>query len=60
MSNYHDWKFSSYNSILSDKETLVCREQVIDWFGDKEAFIKFHLENIQYNKIKDLILSDDF
>ncbi|MBA2563017.1 MAG: hypothetical protein H0V14_08920 [Chitinophagaceae bacterium] len=37
-----DYKHSSYYSILSDKPTLLKREKVLEWFGGKEMFIKYH------------------
>jgi REP element-mobilizing transposase RayT len=44
-----DWKYSSYNSILSEKLTLLEREEVINWFGDLENFIFMHtVKNIEY------------
>ena len=45
-----DWKYSSYNSILSDKATLLERGEVINWFGDLENFIFMHAtKNIEYS-----------
>jgi len=44
------WHYSSFNSILSNKPTLLAREQIIDWFGSKESYLDFHLkETIQLN-----------
>ena len=37
-----EWKFSSYNAIISEKKSLVERENVLEWFGGKERFIQFH------------------
>ncbi len=37
-----DYKHSSYYSILSDKPTLLKREEVLEWFGGKEMFVKYH------------------
>jgi len=37
-----EWKFSSYNSIISKKETLLKRSEVIDLFEDIENFIFCH------------------
>ena len=43
------WKYSSYKSILSEKATLLEREEVINWFGDLENFIVMHTtKNIEY------------
>lgn len=32
------WSFSSYNSILGNGSAVLQREEVLDWFGDKENF----------------------
>lgn len=37
-----DWKFSSYNSIISTKPTNLKRDEVLKWFGGVENFIKTH------------------
>lgn len=36
------WQFSSYKAIISDKPTLVKRNDVIEWFEDLENFIYCH------------------
>ncbi len=41
-----DWKYSSYNSILSKKPTLVKRGEIIELFGDEENFKFCHLEEL--------------
>ena len=42
--NYIDYKYSSYNSILSDKTTLLSRNDVLELFGGKENYIYHHKE----------------
>lgn len=44
-----DWKYSSYNSILSTKSTLIQRVEVINWFYDLENFVFMHttLKNLE-------------
>jgi REP element-mobilizing transposase RayT len=37
------YRWSSYSLILSDVETIVKREEVINWFGDKDRFMRAHL-----------------
>ncbi|MFH1319516.1 MAG: hypothetical protein ABII90_02530 [Bacteroidota bacterium] len=37
-----EWKYSSYNTILSDKSTMVLRKEVIEWFEDLDNFIYCH------------------
>lgn len=39
-----DWKFSSYNAIVSTKPTKLKRDEVLEWFGGCENFIKIHEE----------------
>jgi len=36
--NPEDWKYSSYNSILTNESTFLKRDEVIDLFGDEENF----------------------
>ncbi|MCS3735947.1 REP element-mobilizing transposase RayT [Mucilaginibacter dorajii] len=36
------YKYSSYNAYLSNKETVVCKYEVLDWFGGLESFIENH------------------
>jgi hypothetical protein len=40
--NLEEWKFSSYNTILSNKGTKIEKQKVIDLFSDKANFIAFH------------------
>jgi len=37
-----EWKYSSYNAILSKKETLINRETVLEYFGGIENFRYCH------------------
>ncbi len=48
--NPEDWKFSSFNSMLSPKPTLLSRNDVLNWFGGTDEFLKYHKEqNIALN-----------
>jgi len=44
-STIEEWKYSSYNSILSINHTLIPRMDVIELFGDLENFIFYHQQN---------------
>jgi putative transposase len=46
--DFQNYKWSSYQSLLSDQPTLLQREQVINWFGNKDLFIKAHYESAQF------------
>ena len=37
-----NWPHSSYKFLISEKETILKRDQVINWFGDKANFINIH------------------
>ncbi len=41
-----EWKYSSYNAIVSDKPTLVKREEVLQWFGGLANFMYNHLRSL--------------
>lgn len=49
-----EWQFDSYHSILSEQPTSLLRNEVIEWFGNKTAFIKFHQQPI-HAKISTII-----
>lgn len=37
------WKYSSYSSIVSEKPTLLKREEIINWFGNTQSYLNYHL-----------------
>ncbi|HUS01313.1 MAG TPA: hypothetical protein VMY77_06280, partial [Chitinophagaceae bacterium] len=43
--DFRSYLYSSYISFLSDKPTLLQRDEVLNWFGGKKEFIKFHEGN---------------
>ena len=45
--NMGDWKFSSFNSYLSDSETKLSKEEILNIFGSKEYFISYHKQPIE-------------
>lgn len=40
--DYRDYPYSSYWSHLSKKNTKLKREEVLEWFGNEEEYVKFH------------------
>lgn len=40
-----EWPFSSYQIFLSDKQTQLEREEVLEWFGSKDFFVEFHRQS---------------
>ena len=41
-----EWKFSSFQSLLSDKPTKLERDYVMAIFGNKQAFLNYHAKPI--------------
>lgn len=40
--DFRHYPFSSYQTYLSDKPTLLKRDEILDMFDGREAFIRFH------------------
>jgi putative transposase len=45
--DFRNYPHSSYQSLLSNGATLLTRDYVLNWFGGKEQFEKFHDGNQQ-------------
>jgi len=37
-----DYKYSSYPAYLSEKETMLNKQEVLEWFGGLNSFIDHH------------------
>ncbi len=53
-----EWPFDSYQSILSTAPTALLRNELLEWFTNKEAFIKFHQQPVHFKINKDLFITD--
>jgi putative transposase len=42
INDFRYYPYCSYQAILSTKPTLLLTDEVLDWFGSREEFIKFH------------------
>jgi hypothetical protein len=40
--DFTEYPHSSYNAFILERDTKLKREEVLDWFGNKEQFVKFH------------------
>lgn len=40
--NIEDYEWSSYLAILSTGDTRLIRDEVLDWFGGRKEFIRYH------------------
>ncbi len=43
--DFRDYPHSSYHTLLHTAPTILKRNEVLNWFGGKNEFEKFHLEN---------------
>ncbi|SDC87056.1 Transposase IS200 like [Algoriphagus faecimaris] len=53
--NFRSWKYSSYDTFLSQKSTKIERSFVLEWFGGLEFFRKEH-ESIKSEYLPDALL----
>lgn len=42
LKNFRNYRWSSYSAFVSDKPTLLCKQEVLDWYGGLERFLEFH------------------
>ncbi|HUH73178.1 MAG TPA: hypothetical protein VLZ75_02110 [Chitinophagales bacterium] len=49
-----DWEWSSYHSFLSDENSLLEREIVLDWLDGKEGYLKLHQSTINNKLLEEL------
>ena len=40
--DFREWKYSSYGILLTDQKTSVNRSKVMEWFGNREEYVKLH------------------
>jgi putative transposase len=59
VSNFKDYKYSSFWSFVSKAPTKLAREEVLKWFGNENVYMEFHQENVDISGIKDLMIELD-
>ncbi|WP_412466981.1 transposase [Pedobacter sp. KLB.chiD] len=42
ISDFRDWKWSSYSRILLETTTKLKKQEVLNWFGGKKEYLQFH------------------
>ena len=42
MKDFREYRWSSYQSLISNQPTKIMREEVLEWFGGKSRFIETH------------------
>jgi putative transposase len=56
--DFTKWKWSSWNSYLSESPTKLLRQEVLDWFGGLSQFIKVHKEMTAYYYDNNISIED--
>lgn len=51
------WKYSSYYTFVSEKETVLQRKIVLEWFGGKEEYLRAHEQMV--SEVESNIFKDD-
>jgi len=59
IADFTQYQWSSWKTILSESPTKILRNEVIEWFGGKEAFINAHLDLSQFYNETDICIEDD-
>lgn len=54
--NYKEWDFSSYHAIISEKNSKLKKENVIEWFGNLQAYKIFHNQQFDFRNLAPLEL----
>ncbi len=54
-----DWKWSSYGRILLDKPSKLKKQEVLEWFGDKDAYKQYHLKDQGFEYNEKYIVEDE-
>jgi hypothetical protein len=58
LKDFTTYAWSSWHSIISNLPTLILREEIIDWFGSLDIFIKSYKEMAEYYYNCDVALED--
>ncbi|MEP6700239.1 MAG: hypothetical protein ABJA85_02950 [Bacteroidota bacterium] len=52
------YKWSSWESILSDSPTMLLRNELLEWFGNRKQFIKTHHDLSRYYYESEIAIED--
>jgi len=56
--DFRTWPYSSYNALVSQKESRLSRDEVLGWFGCREALVAFHGKDFDVSPIAHLVADD--
>ena len=56
--DFRNWKWSSYSRILLDTPSALKKDEVINWFGNKDVYKEYH-QDLQKIMLGEKLLIDD-
>ena len=59
IADFSQYPYSSYHSHLSQKATLLARQAVLDWFGNRSDYLNFHSKSVDEKVIEQWIIEMD-
>ena len=59
IADFTKYKWSSWQSLVSDKNTLLCRSKLLDWFGGLSRMIEIHKSMSQEYYSNDIAIEDE-
>jgi len=42
IADFRDWPYSSYQALISDKQTQLAKEQTLSWFDGSSGMVQYH------------------
>lgn len=52
----NDWQHSSYNAFLLENPTRLERAEILNWFGNREQYLRFHEKTPDTNRFSEIEL----
>jgi putative transposase len=52
-----DWQHSSYNAFLLEKATRLERDEILNWFGNREQYLRFHQQALDTSRFSEIEFS---
>jgi len=54
--DFRDWEYTSYHSLLDEKDSFLEKSKVMEWFGTKQRFIEAHDGGLLAQNMTDWII----
>jgi len=56
--DFKTYYWSSFTRILIDKPIKLIKEEVLDWFDDKENYLFFHNQKMEFELLSNVLIED--